>query len=48
MEEALRPLGVTHIALNVSGFNTTARALYDKLGYQVAANIMLKRIGGEG
>jgi ribosomal protein S18 acetylase RimI-like enzyme len=48
MEEALRPMGVTHIALNVFGFNTTARALYDKLGYQVAATIMLKRIGAEG
>lgn len=44
LEEALRPMHVTHIALNVFGFNTTARALYDKLGYHVAATIMLKRI----
>jgi len=48
MEEALRPMDVTHIALNVFGFNTTARALYDKLGYTVAATIMLKRIDTEG
>ncbi|MGH2501569.1 MAG: GNAT family N-acetyltransferase, partial [Ktedonobacterales bacterium] len=45
LEEALRPLRVTHIGLSVFGFNTTARALYDKLGYGVAATFMLKRIG---
>lgn len=45
LEGALRPMGVTHIGLSVFGFNTTARALYDKLGYRVAATYMLKRIG---
>jgi len=44
LEETLRPMGVTHIGLSVFGFNTTARALYDKLGYNVAATYMLKRI----
>ncbi|HEX8732988.1 MAG TPA: GNAT family N-acetyltransferase [Ktedonobacterales bacterium] len=45
LEEALRPAGATHIGLSVFGFNTAARALYDKLGYSVAATYMLKRIG---
>ncbi len=45
LEETLRPMGVTHIGLSVFGFNTTARALYDKLGYNVVATHMLKRIG---
>jgi ribosomal protein S18 acetylase RimI-like enzyme len=44
LEEEMRPRGVTHIALNVFGPNTTARALYDKMGYRVAATLMLKRI----
>lgn len=44
LEEALLPLAVTHIGLSVFGFNTAARALYDKLGYSVAATFMLKRI----
>lgn len=44
LEMALRPMRVTHIGLSVFGFNTTARALYDKLGYKVVATHMLKRI----
>ena len=44
LEEELRPTGVTHIGLNVFGPNTIARALYDKMGYRVAATSMLKRI----
>jgi ribosomal protein S18 acetylase RimI-like enzyme len=45
LEETLRSMQVTHIGLSVFGFNTTARALYDKLGYRAAATYMLKRIG---
>jgi ribosomal protein S18 acetylase RimI-like enzyme len=44
LEEELRPTDVTHIGLSVMGFNTGARALYDKLGYTVSATYMLKRI----
>ena len=48
LEEELRPTGLTHIGLNVFGHNSVARALYDKMGYRVAATYMLKRIAGEG
>lgn len=48
LEEQLRPTSVTHIGLNVFGHNATARALYDKMGYRVAATFMLKRIRDEG
>ncbi len=44
LEEELRPMSVTHIGLNVFGHNAGARALYDKMGYRVAATYMLKRI----
>lgn len=44
LENTLRQHGVTHIALSVFGGNTIARGLYDKMGYQVAATYMLKRI----
>jgi ribosomal protein S18 acetylase RimI-like enzyme len=48
LEEELRPTDVTHIGLNVFGHNRVARALYDKMGYRVAATYMLKRISDEG
>ncbi len=44
LEEELRPTDITHIALNVFGPNAIARALYDKMGYRVAAAYMHKRI----
>lgn len=44
LEDALRPQGITHIALSVFGQNSVARSLYDKMGYRVAATYMLKRI----
>lgn len=47
LEEQLRPRGFTHIGLNVFGPNTVARALYDKIGYRLAATFMLKRIAGD-
>ncbi|HET9109410.1 MAG TPA: GNAT family N-acetyltransferase [Ktedonobacterales bacterium] len=47
LEEQLRPQGFTHIGLNVFGPNTVARALYDKMGYRVAATYMLKRIASD-
>lgn len=36
--------GQTTLALNVFGFNAGARALYDKLGYQVVATLMRKEL----
>ncbi len=44
LEEELRSTNITHIALNVFGPNAIARALYDKMGYRVAATYMHKRI----
>lgn len=44
LEQEMRPLGITHIGLNVFGHNAIARALYDKMGYRVSATYMLKRI----
>lgn len=42
-EEAKR-LGATAIGLNVFGFNTGARALYEKLGYAVTATQMKREL----
>ena len=42
MEEALKPEGVTEIALNVFGDNAVAMNLYKKLGYLVIATGMRK------
>ena len=36
-EELVRQAGLTHIGLNVFGFNERARRLYDSLGYSVVA-----------
>lgn len=41
-EEWTRAHGGTRVGLNVFGPNTVARALYDSLGYQVAATAMYK------
>lgn len=44
LEAAVRPLGADHIDLNVFGENTTARRLYESLGYEATAINMRKRI----
>lgn len=42
IEERMRPLGVQRIALNVFGTNTTARHLYESVGYRPVAIAMQK------
>lgn len=44
LEAAMRPLGVTQIALNVWGDNHVARRLYERVGYQPQAILMAKDI----
>lgn len=44
LEAAVRPLGVTQIALNVFGDNDVARRLYERAGYQAQAISMAKNI----
>jgi ribosomal protein S18 acetylase RimI-like enzyme len=44
LEDELRPKGVGSIGLNVFGDNTTARHLYESLGYQPTAINMRKEI----
>jgi ribosomal protein S18 acetylase RimI-like enzyme len=43
-EEKAREFGTTAIALHVFGKNTGARALYDKVGYQVTDIMMAKNL----
>lgn len=43
-EDRARAHGQTTLALNVFGFNAGARALYDKLGYEVVATLMRKEL----
>ncbi|HET8906882.1 MAG TPA: GNAT family N-acetyltransferase [Ktedonobacterales bacterium] len=44
LEAAVKPLGATHIDLNVFGDNTTAIHLYESLGYRPTAMNMRKEI----
>ncbi len=44
LEAEARPLGIQQIGLNVFGDNTTARRLYESLGYQPAAITMRKEL----
>ena len=44
LEDKLRPLGVTRIALNVFAQNSVARHLYEKQGYYPVATVMQKTI----
>jgi len=39
-----REQGVTEVELNVWEFNTSARSLYEKLGYQTTRRIMRKQL----
>ena len=41
-EDVVREAGCTELFLNVFGFNTTAKRLYDSLGYDVVATTMSK------
>ncbi len=43
-EERARALGLDTIALHVFGFNHAARALYEKLGYEITNIQMAKRL----
>ena len=43
-----RDTGFTEVELGVWEFNTPARILYEKLGYQTTRRIMSKRLGGMG
>ncbi|MEH0825374.1 MULTISPECIES: GNAT family N-acetyltransferase [unclassified Micromonospora] len=43
-EQVCREVGVVSIGLNVFGFNTGARALYEQLGFEVTAVQMAKRL----
>ena len=43
-EGMLSELGVQRIGLNVFGYNVAARALYEKMGYQITGMGMVKRI----
>ena len=43
-EAKLRELGVGRIGLNVFGYNHAARALYEKMGYQVTGVGMMKQL----
>jgi ribosomal protein S18 acetylase RimI-like enzyme len=42
VESAVRPMGAAHLDLNVFGYNTTARRLYEGLGYEPIAIHMRK------
>jgi ribosomal protein S18 acetylase RimI-like enzyme len=44
LESTVKPLGATHIDLNVFGDNTTAIHLYESLGYHPTAMNMRKEI----
>ncbi|WP_166848130.1 GNAT family N-acetyltransferase [Isoptericola sp. BMS4] len=43
-EEYARARGARSLGLNVFGFNTAARALYESLGFETAAVTMHKRL----
>src|SRR4051812_17960826 len=44
LEAELRPLGVTQIGLNVFADNTVAQRLYERMGYRVTNQTMMKAI----
>ena len=46
-EEVVREHGGTTLGLNVFGFNTAARGLYESLGYETTSMRMLKRLAPE-
>lgn len=44
MEEKAREMGIHAITLHVFSHNTSARAMYEKLGYTGPSNMMVKKI----
>lgn len=44
-EERAKKLGAVELGLNVFGFNTVARGLYESLGYEIASIKMRKKLG---
>jgi ribosomal protein S18 acetylase RimI-like enzyme len=44
-EEYARAQGAHTLGLSVFGFNTSARGLYESLGYKTTSIKMLKRLG---
>ncbi|HAL16386.1 MAG TPA: GNAT family N-acetyltransferase [Anaerolineaceae bacterium] len=44
LEDRARAQGIKSIALHVFGHNTTARALYEKMGYEITNINMVKRV----
>lgn len=44
LEEKVKCLGISRIALNVFGHNKTARKLYESLGYETVSSTMMKTI----
>lgn len=47
-EEYARSQGAATLGLNVFGFNTTARGLYESLGYETTSVKMRKQLSGGG
>jgi ribosomal protein S18 acetylase RimI-like enzyme len=45
-EHLARESGINELALNVFGFNESAKALYDSIGYRVLATQMSKALSG--
>ena len=45
VEEVVRGMGIARISLNVFGHNHAARALYEKIGYQIGGIGMSKTLG---
>ena len=45
VEAKLRELGARSVGLNVFGYNHAARALYEKMGYQITGMGMKKELG---
>lgn len=43
-EALARSLGATRIGLNVMGYNTAARALYEKAGFEITGMGMVKKL----
>jgi ribosomal protein S18 acetylase RimI-like enzyme len=44
LEEKVKALGLDSIGLHVFGFNHSARALYEKLGYEITNINMIKKL----
>ena len=45
VEELVQEMGIGKVSLNVFGYNHAARALYEKMGYQITGIGMTKTLG---